>query len=62
MADFFYMDGHDLYVWLAYGVTLFLLLGLVIHSLLRHSKVQKTLRALTKGHAITGDPKDQSIG
>ncbi|MCW8127522.1 heme exporter protein CcmD [Microbulbifer halophilus] len=44
LADFLAMNGHGPYVWIAYGVTLLALAGLVIQPVLRRRRLQAALK------------------
>ena len=45
LTDFIAMSGHGVFVWSAYGITLFVLIGLAIRPMLRK---RKFLAALSK--------------
>ncbi len=42
-SEFFHMGGYALYVWLAYGVGLVVLGGVVLAPLLRHRRLRREL-------------------
>ncbi|MEM7002276.1 MAG: heme exporter protein CcmD [Pseudomonadota bacterium] len=44
LNEFFAMGGHGLYVWLAYGATFLVLVGVVVVLKIRHARLLRTLR------------------
>lgn len=44
LADFLAMDGHGVYVWFCYGVTLIVLAGLAIWPALHRRRLQRELQ------------------
>jgi heme exporter protein D len=46
MNEFFNMGGYAVYVWSAYGITAFLLMGLVFWTVLVLKNSEKELKAL----------------
>lgn len=44
-GDFLAMGDHGFYVWLAYGLTFFVMGGLAWHSLAAHSRTRRELAA-----------------
>jgi heme exporter protein D len=46
MNEFFNMGGYAVYVWTAYGITAFLLMGLVFGTVLVLKNSEKKLKAL----------------
>ncbi|WP_206483401.1 heme exporter protein CcmD [Thalassotalea sp. G2M2-11] len=44
LADFIAMGGHGFYVWLSYGVSAALLLGLVITSISNNKRIIKQIQ------------------
>ncbi|WP_308367884.1 MULTISPECIES: heme exporter protein CcmD [unclassified Microbulbifer] len=44
LADFLAMDGHGVYVWFCYGVTLLVLAGLAIQPALHRRRLQRELQ------------------
>lgn len=43
-ADFLAMDGHGLYVWVAYGVTFAALIAMALYPSLRRRQLQRELQ------------------
>jgi heme exporter protein D len=48
LADFIAMDGHGFYVWLSYGISIFLLSSLVFFSLSRNKKITQQIQQREK--------------
>lgn len=48
LADFIAMDGHGFYVWLSYGISLFLLSSLVVFSISRNKKIIQQIQQREK--------------
>ncbi|UJF24740.1 heme exporter protein CcmD [Suttonella sp. R2A3] len=46
VSDFLAMGGHAPFVWSAYAITLFAIIGFHIHSRLRHRHLQRMLKNL----------------
>ncbi|MFC6635300.1 heme exporter protein CcmD [Microbulbifer taiwanensis] len=44
LADFLAMDGHGIYVWIAYGVTAAALIALAVYPSLRRRQLQRELQ------------------
>ena len=44
-ADFWFMGGYALFVWLSFGSTYLLLLGLWWYSKRQHKQIQQQIRA-----------------
>ncbi|WP_199611248.1 heme exporter protein CcmD [Flocculibacter collagenilyticus] len=42
-SEFVAMGGYGFYVWLSYGVSFLLLLGLVMVTKTQHSKIKRTI-------------------
>jgi heme exporter protein D len=46
MAEFFAMGGYAVYVWGAYGAAMLILVGLVVHTLVRRQASRRSLATL----------------
>lgn len=44
IGDFFAMGGYGFYVWLAYGVSFFALIILVLNTINKKNKIVKTVK------------------
>ena len=52
LTDFIAMSGHGVFVWSAYGITTFVLIGLAIRPILRKREFFATLnKQLTSGQS-----------
>lgn len=48
LADFWTMNGHGSYVWLAYGITFTVLVYLVVNPLLQYGQLLRQQRKLQR--------------
>ena len=61
VADFFAMGGHALYVWLAYGTTVLVLLGSFLMLRSARRRQHERLRWLVMGEADEGADEAMKI-
>ena len=63
LTDFIAMSGHGVFVWSAYGITLFVLIGLAIRPMLRKRKFLAALSKQLSGELRpSGDVQRSSEG
>lgn len=48
ISDFIYMSGHGFYVWLAYGISIFVLAALFIQPLRKKARILHVIKMRLK--------------